>query len=81
MFLPRWMAKKRAEEEARKHHRNVQPSKSSTQSNMMMIYMVVLFAFIGLTLPAAMSIYWTIYSIVNIVKMFVVQSIIQKQGA
>ena len=81
MFLPRWLGNKRAKEEAEKHHRAYQPSKNSSQSNMMMIYMVVLFTFIGLTLPTAMSIYWIIYSIVNIVKMFVVQSIIQKQGA
>ena len=81
MFMPRWMAKKRAQEEAERTHRRVQESKASTQSNMMMIYMVVLFSVIGLTLPSAMSIYWTIYSVVNIVKMFVVQSIITKQGA
>ena len=81
MFMPRWMAKKRAQEEAERTHRRVQESKASTQSSMMMIYMVVLFSVIGLTLPSAMSIYWTIYSVVNIVKMFVVQSIITKQGA
>ncbi|MBR2727938.1 MAG: membrane protein insertase YidC [Solobacterium sp.] len=81
MFMPRWMAKKRAQEEAERTHRRVQESKASTQSNMMMIYMVILFSVIGLTLPSAMSIYWTIYSVVNIVKMFVVQSIITKQGA
>ena len=81
MYLPRWMSKKRAKEDAEKHHRTYRETKSSTQSNMMMIYMVVLFAFIGLTLPAAMSIYWIIFSVVNVVKMFVVQSIITKQGA
>ncbi|MBQ2689235.1 MAG: membrane protein insertase YidC [Solobacterium sp.] len=81
MFMPRWLAKKRAQEEAERTHRRVQESKASTQSNMMMIYMVILFSVIGLTLPSAMSIYWTIYSVVNIVKMFVVQSIITKQGA
>lgn len=80
MFLPRWMAKARAKKEAEKRHRSVQQPASSMQSNMMMIYMIVLFAFIGLTLPAAMSIYWIIYSLVNTAKMFVVQAVISNQG-
>ncbi len=80
MYLPRWMAKARAQKEAEKHHRSVQQPATSMQSNMMMIYMIVLFAFIGLTLPAAMSIYWIIYSLVNTAKMFVVQAVISNQG-
>ena len=69
--------KRRAEKEAEKHHRKPEISKNS-QNNIMQIYMMVMILFFGMTLPSAMSLYWAINSLVNIVKTLVVQIVIDK---
>ena len=63
--------------EAAKHHRKPEISKNS-QNNIMQIYMMVMILFFGMTLPSAMSLYWAINSLVNIVKTLVVQTVIDK---
>ena len=78
MQLPQMLAKKKAEEEAAKHHRKPEVAQNQ-QSKMMQYYMLVMILVFGLMWPAAMSVYWTIYSIVTIVKTILVQKIIDKQ--
>jgi membrane protein insertase Oxa1/YidC/SpoIIIJ len=79
MSLPQWLQKKRAEAEAAKHHRR--PEEPSKQGQFMQYYMLVMICGIGIMWPAAMSLYWAINSVVNIIKTFVVQQIIDKKNA
>jgi YidC/Oxa1 family membrane protein insertase len=82
MQLPQMLAKKKAEDEAAKHHRKPAET-SNNQTKMMQYYMLAMILVFGLMWPAAMSVYWAIYSIVTIVKTLLVQKIIdnQKVGA
>jgi YidC/Oxa1 family membrane protein insertase len=82
MQLPQWIAKKKAEELAAKQHRKPDVPQNQ-QSKMMQYYMLVMILVFGLMWPAAMSVYWAIYSIVTIVKTLLVQKIIdnRKEGA
>ena len=82
MQLPQMLAKKKAEEESAKHHRKPEVAQNQ-QSKMMQYYMLVMILVFGLMWPAAMSVYWAIYSIVTIVKTLLVQKIIdnRKEGA
>ena len=70
---------KRAEQEAAIHHRRPETSKNS-QNMIMQIYMMGMIMVFGLMWPAAMSLYWAINSIVNIVKTIIVQKIIDKKN-
>jgi len=82
MNLPQWLAKKKAEAEAEKHHRKA-PETTNSQSKMMQYYMLAMILVFGLMWPTAMSIYWAIHSCVTIVKTLLVQKIIdsKKEGA
>jgi len=77
MMLPQYLAKKKAEEEAAKHHRK--PPENNNPNKMMQYYMLVMILVFGLMWPAAMSIYWTIYSLVTILKTLLTQKIIDNQ--
>ena len=77
MTVPMMIQKRKAEKEAAKHHRKPDIPKNS-QNKIMQIYMMGMILVFGMTLPSAMSLYWAINSLVNIVKTFVVQSIIDK---
>ncbi|NCB32267.1 MAG: membrane protein insertase YidC [Erysipelotrichia bacterium] len=79
MMTPQILAKKKAKEEAEKHHRKPEESKSAGQSKMMQYYMMAMILVFGLMWPTAMSIYWTIYSLVTIAKTLLVQKIIDKK--
>ncbi len=79
MRIPMILQKKRAEEEAAKHHRKVEAPKG--QNMVMQIYMMGMICVFGLMWPAAMSLYWAISSTVNIVKTLIVQQIIDKKNA
>ena len=81
MNLPMWINKKRAEEEAAKHHRKPQEPASNTQTKIMQWYMFALILVFGLMWPAAMSVYWAIYSAVTIVKTLIVQKVIDSRNA
>lgn len=81
MMLPQKLSKKRAEAEAAKHHRRPDAPANSSQQNMMQIYMLVMILVFGLMWPAAMSVYWTIYSLVTIVKTLIVQKIVDDRQA
>ncbi len=81
MMLPQQLSKKRAEAEAAKHHRRPDTPANSSQQKMMQIYMLVMILVFGLMWPAAMSVYWTIYSLVTIVKTLLVQKIVDNRQA
>ena len=83
MMVPQILAKKKAKAEAEKHHRKPEESKGGRQK-LMQYYMMAMIMVFGLMWPTAMSIYWSIYSLVTIVKTLLVQKIIdnkQKEGA
>ena len=77
MMLPQYLAKKKAEEEAAKHHRK--PPEANNPNKMMQYYMLIMILVFGLMWPAAMSIYWTIYSLVTVLKTLLTQQIIDNQ--
>ena len=81
MMLPQKLSKKRAEAEAAKHHLRPDAPANSSQQKMMQIYMLVMILVFGLMWPAAMSVYWTIYSLVTIVKTLIVQKIVDDRQA
>lgn len=81
MNLPMWINKKKAEAEAAKHHRKPQEPASNTQTKIMQWYMFALILVFGLMWPAAMSVYWAIYSAVTIVKTLIVQKVIDSRNA
>lgn len=81
MNLPIWINKKRAEEDAIKHHRKPQEPAANTQTKIMQWYMFALILVFGLMWPAAMSVYWAIYSAVTIVKTLIVQKVIDSHNA
>lgn len=80
MRIPMILQKKRAEAEAAKHHRRAELPKNSTNM-VMQIYMMGMILVFGLMWPAAMSLYWAINSIVNVIKTLIVQQIIDKENA
>lgn len=80
MEVPQILSRKRAEREAAKHHRKPEDT-SNHQQKVMQIYMIVMVAIFGLTLPSAMALYWTISSLVNVVKTLLVQKYIDKLQA
>lgn len=81
MMIPQKMAKKKAEEEAAKHHKKANVPEANGQAKFMQYYMLIMILVFGLMWPAAMSVYWAIYSLVNIVKTLLVQKVIDKQNA
>jgi len=79
MMTPIFIQKKKSEEEAEKHH--TKPIKPSTQNKIMQYYMMGMIMIFGLMWPAAMSLYWAINSIVNVVKTLLVQKYIDNHNA
>lgn len=79
MNLPQKYAKKRAEAEAAKHHRRVEESKSQNQQKMMQWYMMAMILVFGLMFPAAMTVYWIVYSLVNAAKTVIIQKKIEQK--
>ena len=79
-YLPQLLTKKKAQEEAEKHHRKPQDTAMSSQQKMMQIYMIAMIGVFGLMWPTAMSIYWAVNSLVTIVKTLLVQKIINKKS-
>lgn len=80
MYVPQWLSKQRAKKEAEKHHRKPDTG-TDKQQKVMQIYMLVMVVIFGLTLPSAMALYWTINSLVNVVKTLLVQKYIDKKQA
>lgn len=78
MSLPMWINKRKAKKEAEKHHRKPETPRQSSQMQSMQYYMLAMILVFGLMWPAAMSVYWAIYSLVTIAKTFIVQKAIEK---
>lgn len=78
MTIPQELAKKRAREEAEKHHRAYHENKGG-QNRMMQYYMLAMICVFGLMWPSAMSVYWSINSLVAIAKTYIVQMIINNR--
>ena len=78
MFLPRYLQKKKAKEDAAKHHRK--PADTSSQMDSMQYMFIAMILVFGLTWPSAMSLYWAIYSLFNIIKTLVMQKVIDDRN-
>jgi len=78
MKIPQWLADYRGKQEADKHHKTYQ--KPTNQNNMMIYSMLLMVAFAMFSLPTALSLYYCIYSIVNIVKTFVIDRLTHKEA-
>lgn len=79
VLLPQWMNKVRAKKEAEKHHRHYEAPQNP--SAMMTYGMVIFIAFIMISWPTALSLYYCISSVVNIVKTVAMQVIADKDKA
>jgi len=77
--MPKWLAKKKNTEE-HKIKAYDKPAKSGANTNIMMYSMLVLILYMGLTWPTAMSVYWLVNSVVNILKTLFAQKGISKSG-
>ena len=75
--MPQIIQNKKAEEEAAKHHRR--PEKASNQNQFMSYYMLIMILVFGLLWPSAMSLYWSINSLVNVAKTLIIQKIIDNK--
>ena len=77
MKTPQWLAEWRGKQEADKHHKTYQ--KPQQQQNFAMTYgMVLLIGFVMLSWPTALSLYYVIYSLVNVVKTLVIDNLTHK---
>ena len=77
MKLPQLLAEKRAKQEAEKHHKTYQ---KPNNPNMAMTYgMLAMVAFAMFSFPTALSLYYSISSVVNIVKTLVIDAMTHKE--
>jgi len=74
--MPQWLAEKHGKEEAAKHHKSYQ--KPENQNIGMTYGMLAMIAFVMLTWPTALSLYYVIYSLVNIIKTLVIDKLTHK---
>ena len=74
---PEWIAHARGRKEAAKKHKTYQkPENPNAMSSYMMVLMI---GFVMMSWPTALSLYYVIYSIVNIVKALVIDKITHKE--
>ena len=77
MKIPQWLAESRARKEAEKRHKSYQKSQNP---NAMMTYgMMGMIAIAMYSLPTALSLYYCIYSLVNIVKTLAIDKMTHKE--
>ena len=75
--LPLMLQRKKANAEAAKHHKK--PEETSKTTQYMQYYFLALILVFGLMWPAAMSLYWTINSLVQMAKTLLTQRYIEKK--
>ncbi len=76
--LPQWLAQYRAKKEADKHHKSYQaPQNPNAMTTYMMLFMI---AFIMLSWPSALSLYYCISSLVNIAKTLIIDRMTHKEA-
>ncbi len=78
MLVPQWLSKKKAKEKAaREHHRYVEQKNPMGNT---MYFMMLPIIVLSVVWPSGMVVYFTISSLVNIVKTLVVQYIVDRKG-
>ena len=75
--ITRWLQIYRGKQEAERKHKAYEKPKN--QNGMMLYGMIVFIAFIMLQWPAALSLYYCIYSLVNIAKVVIIDQLMQKE--
>jgi YidC/Oxa1 family membrane protein insertase len=70
--IPSWLAE-RKKKQAKNYRAYKDTNPQNTQTNMMMFTMVAMVVIIGIRWPAAMSVYWLINSLVNVLKTVYIQ--------
>jgi len=76
--VTRWISIARDKKEAEKHHKHYE--KPANQNAMMMYSMVIFIGFIMLSWPTALSLYYLIYSFINVTKTFIIDAITHKNN-
>ena len=76
--IPQWLAEKRGREEAEKHHKTYK--KPENQNQMMTYAMLGMVAFAMFSIPTAVSLYYCISSIVNILKTLIIDKMTHREA-
>ncbi len=76
--LPRWLSERRAKAEAERHHRHYE--KPANQNMMMSYSMLIFIGVLMINWPSALTLYYCIYSAVNVIKTFVVDGLTNKEA-
>lgn len=76
--IPQWLAEKHGKEEAEKHHKTYK--KPENQNQGMTYGMLAMVAFAMFSIPTALSLYYCISSIVNIVKTLVIDKMTHREA-
>lgn len=77
IMIPQWLAKRRAKKEAELHHRPYRPTPNPMGNTM---YFMMIFIFVlAINWPTAMTFYWIVSGIVNIVKAVIVDAIANRK--
>jgi len=76
--IGQWIAESRGKKEADKHHKSYQKPKD--QNAMMTYSMLAMVAFAMFSCPTALSLYYCIYSVINIVKTIAIDKITHKEA-
>ena len=75
--VPRWLADRKAKAEADKHHKHYE--KPENQNVMMSYGMLVFIGILMISWPTALSLYYCIYSLVNIIKTLAVDKLTSRE--
>ena len=78
VLIPQWINKHKAKKEAEKRHKHYEAPQNP--SAMMTYGMVVFIAFIMISWPTALSLYYCISSVVNIIKTIGMQMLADKEN-
>ena len=76
--IGQWLAEYRGKKEADAHHKTYE--KPQQQNQMMTYAMLAMIAFAMYSCPTALSLYYCIYSVINVVKTIVIDQITHKGG-
>lgn len=78
--LPQMIAERRAKAEADLHHKTYRKPENSQQNFMMTYGMVIFIGIIMISWPTALSLYYCIYSVVNVIKTILIDKLTHKEG-
>lgn len=77
MMIPQYLAKQKAKKKAAAEHRKYKETPNPMGNSM--YFMMIPILLLSIVWPSGMIIYWTISSLVNIAKTFIIQSIVDKK--